>query len=133
MTLTGFPVLRWHQTADIGAVPNPALPKVFMAVGEPFFSPIYLIHRCVVLYGSMPHNFCEKLKSITQYCLDKQTSARHPSWLNHPVCILTSDHHIERVSFALMTLTLLAGGHRHKRPRAAPSLHSGEVDCSVKN
>ena len=38
MTLTGFPVLRWHQTADIGAVPNPALPKVFMAVGEPFFA-----------------------------------------------------------------------------------------------
>ena len=34
MTLTGFPVLRWHQTADIGAVPNPALPKVFMAVGK---------------------------------------------------------------------------------------------------
>ena len=38
MTLTGFPVLRWHQTADIGAVPNPALPKVFMAVGQPFFA-----------------------------------------------------------------------------------------------
>ena len=96
-----------------------------------FCSPIYLISRSVILYGSLPHNSCEKLRSITRYCLDKQTSVRHPSWLNHPVCILTSDHLIERVSFALMTL--LAGGHRHKRPRAASSLHSGEVDCSVKN
>ena len=71
------------------------------------------------------------LRSITQYCLDKQTSDRHPSWLNHPVYILTSDHLIERVSFP--SLTFLAGGHRHKRPRAASSLHSGEVACSVKN
>ena len=72
-----------------------------------FCSPIYLIHRSVILYGSMPHNSCEKLRPITRYCLDKQTSARHPSWLNHPVCIMTSDHLMERVSFALMTLLSL--------------------------
>ena len=128
--MAGFPVLRWHQTADVGAVPNQALPKVFMAVGQPFFARQSTL--LVDLWFFMAACSCEKLRSITRYCLDKQTSARHPSWLNHP-CILTSDHLIERASFALMTLFLLAGGHRHKRPRAAPSLHSGEVDCSVKN
>ena len=140
----------WQLTNDIDRVPCSSLapdcrhwcrakPSSSEGLygGRPTFfcSPIYLIIRSVILYGSLPHNFCEKLKSIsiTRYCLDKQTSARHPSWLNHPFCILTSDHLIERASFALMTLFLLAGGHRHKRPRAASSLHSGEVDCSVKN
>ncbi|GFR98150.1 sialate O-acetylesterase [Elysia marginata] len=28
----GFPNIRWHQTADYGYVPNPRMPKVFMAV-----------------------------------------------------------------------------------------------------
>ncbi|XP_035680030.1 sialate O-acetylesterase-like [Branchiostoma floridae] len=28
----GFPAIRWHQTADYGYVPNPAMPNVFMAV-----------------------------------------------------------------------------------------------------
>jgi sialate O-acetylesterase len=32
VTNSGFPSLRWHQTADTGAVPNPRLPGVFMAV-----------------------------------------------------------------------------------------------------
>jgi len=32
VNVSGFPVLRWHQTADTGAVPNPSLPGVFMAV-----------------------------------------------------------------------------------------------------
>ena len=27
----GFPVIRWHQTADMGVVPNPKRPNVFMA------------------------------------------------------------------------------------------------------
>ncbi|CAF4848598.1 unnamed protein product, partial [Rotaria socialis] len=27
-----FPVIRWHQTFDIGYVPNNVVPKVFMAV-----------------------------------------------------------------------------------------------------
>ena len=29
---SGFPLLRWHQTADYGYVPNPKMEKVFMAV-----------------------------------------------------------------------------------------------------
>ncbi|CAF1060735.1 unnamed protein product [Rotaria sp. Silwood1] len=28
----GFPVIRWHQTFDVGYVPNNVVPKVFMAV-----------------------------------------------------------------------------------------------------
>ena len=28
----GFPWIRWHQTFDIGYVPNKIIPKVFMAV-----------------------------------------------------------------------------------------------------
>jgi sialate O-acetylesterase len=27
-----FPTLRWHQTFDVGYVPNNIVPKVFMAV-----------------------------------------------------------------------------------------------------
>ncbi|XP_042337408.1 sialate O-acetylesterase-like, partial [Plectropomus leopardus] len=43
-TAENFPFLRWHQTADIGYVPNPQMPKTFMAVAldlpdpsSPFF------------------------------------------------------------------------------------------------
>ena len=28
----GFPVIRWHQTADVGYVPNDKMPNTFMAV-----------------------------------------------------------------------------------------------------
>jgi sialate O-acetylesterase len=28
----GFPEIRWHQTFDVGYVPNNVVPKVFMAV-----------------------------------------------------------------------------------------------------
>jgi sialate O-acetylesterase len=28
----GFPWIRWHQTFDVGYVPNDVVPKVFMAV-----------------------------------------------------------------------------------------------------
>ncbi|KAM5245698.1 sialate O-acetylesterase [Ctenodactylus gundi] len=28
----GFPQIRWHQTADVGFVPNPQMPNTFMAV-----------------------------------------------------------------------------------------------------
>ncbi len=28
----GFPWIRWHETFDIGYVPNNVVPKVFMAV-----------------------------------------------------------------------------------------------------
>ena len=28
----GFPWIRWHQTFDVGYVPNNVVPKVFMAV-----------------------------------------------------------------------------------------------------
>ena len=35
----GFPVIRWHQTADMGYVPNSALPDVFMAVAMDTFDP----------------------------------------------------------------------------------------------
>ncbi len=28
----GFPWIRWHQTFDVGYVPNNVIPKVFMAV-----------------------------------------------------------------------------------------------------
>ena len=38
VSVSGFPVLRWHQTADTGAVPNPSLPGVFMAVRNFFLS-----------------------------------------------------------------------------------------------
>lgn len=27
-----FPNIRWHQTADMGYVPNPLMPRTFMAV-----------------------------------------------------------------------------------------------------
>lgn len=27
-----FPIIRWHQTFDVGFVPNNVVPKVFMAV-----------------------------------------------------------------------------------------------------
>jgi len=30
-TTNGFPVIRWHQTADVGVVPNDLMPDVFMA------------------------------------------------------------------------------------------------------
>ena len=30
--IKGFPDIRWHQTADFGYVPNPVMPKTFMAV-----------------------------------------------------------------------------------------------------
>ena len=30
--IDGYPVLRWHQTFDVGYVPNDVVPKVFMAV-----------------------------------------------------------------------------------------------------
>ena len=42
-TSTGFPDIRWHQTADIGYVPNYILNKVFMAVAMdlPDFSSPY--------------------------------------------------------------------------------------------
>lgn len=28
----GFPLIRWHQTFDVGYVPNDVVPRVFMAV-----------------------------------------------------------------------------------------------------
>ncbi len=28
----GYPWIRWHQTFDVGYVPNNIVPKVFMAV-----------------------------------------------------------------------------------------------------
>ena len=28
----GYPLIRWHQTFDIGYVPNKVVPNVFMAV-----------------------------------------------------------------------------------------------------
>ena len=31
---TSFELVRWHQTADYGTVPNPAMPKTFMAVAH---------------------------------------------------------------------------------------------------
>ncbi|CAF2873825.1 unnamed protein product [Rotaria sp. Silwood2] len=31
-TVGGFPLIRWHQTFDVGYVPNDVVPKVFMAV-----------------------------------------------------------------------------------------------------
>ena len=40
-------MLRWHQTADVGVVPNPALPGVFMAVAidtrDPVEHPAYTV------------------------------------------------------------------------------------------
>ncbi|KAK3097297.1 hypothetical protein FSP39_008444 [Pinctada imbricata] len=44
---TGFPDIRWHQTADMGYVPNPTLQKVFMAVAmdlPDFTSPEGSVH-----------------------------------------------------------------------------------------
>ena len=47
MSVDGFPGIRWSQTASYGYVPNPAMPKVFMAVamdlGDPQ-SPYGSIH-----------------------------------------------------------------------------------------
>ncbi|XP_012942504.1 sialate O-acetylesterase [Aplysia californica] len=39
----GYPDIRWHQTADYGYVPNPKMPKVFMAVALdlPHFNSTY--------------------------------------------------------------------------------------------
>lgn len=32
MNITGsFPMIRWHQTLDVGYVPNNVVPNVFMA------------------------------------------------------------------------------------------------------
>ncbi len=28
----GFPWIRWHQTFDVGSVPNNKMPNIFMAV-----------------------------------------------------------------------------------------------------
>ncbi|XP_070537286.1 sialate O-acetylesterase-like [Ptychodera flava] len=36
----GFPVVRWHQTADYGYVPNEKLPNVFMAVAVDLGDPL---------------------------------------------------------------------------------------------
>ncbi|KAK6168919.1 hypothetical protein SNE40_020075 [Patella caerulea] len=44
---TGFPDIRWHQTADYGLVPNKRMPNVFMSVAmdlPDFFSPDGSIH-----------------------------------------------------------------------------------------
>ncbi|XP_035678566.1 sialate O-acetylesterase-like isoform X1 [Branchiostoma floridae] len=35
----GYPAIRWHQTADYGYVPNPAMPNVFMAVAVDLVDP----------------------------------------------------------------------------------------------
>ena len=47
VTVGGFPVIRWAQTADYGYVPNPRMKNVFMAVamdlGDPT-SPYGSIH-----------------------------------------------------------------------------------------
>lgn len=47
VTVDGFPVIRWAQTADYGYVPNPHMKNVFMAVamdlGDPT-SPYGSIH-----------------------------------------------------------------------------------------
>ena len=37
---SGFPLIRWHQTADYGYVPNPAMHNVFMAVSIDTYDPI---------------------------------------------------------------------------------------------
>lgn len=45
--IKGFPDIRWHQTADYGFVPNPDMPKTFMAVAidlPDFTSPYNSIH-----------------------------------------------------------------------------------------
>lgn len=45
--IKGFPDIRWHQTADFGYVPNPVMPKTFMAVAidlPDFSSPYNSIH-----------------------------------------------------------------------------------------
>jgi sialate O-acetylesterase len=33
----GFPNVRWHQTFDVGYVPNNVVPNVFMAVALDLF------------------------------------------------------------------------------------------------
>jgi len=47
VTVGGFPVIRWAQTADYGYVPNPRMRNVFMAVamdlGDPT-SPYGSVH-----------------------------------------------------------------------------------------
>lgn len=45
--ITGFPDIRWHQTADFGYVPNYRMPKTFMSVAidlPDFTSPYNSIH-----------------------------------------------------------------------------------------
>ena len=37
---SGFPMIRWHQTADYGYVPNPKMKNVFMAVSIDTYDPI---------------------------------------------------------------------------------------------
>ncbi len=36
-TIGGFPWIRWHQTFDVGYVPNNVVPKVFMATSMNLF------------------------------------------------------------------------------------------------
>ncbi|XP_034459258.1 sialate O-acetylesterase [Hippoglossus hippoglossus] len=46
-TSDAFPNIRWHQTADVGFVPNPRMPRTFMAVALDLpdeFSPYHTIH-----------------------------------------------------------------------------------------
>ncbi|KAK3611044.1 hypothetical protein CHS0354_017470 [Potamilus streckersoni] len=54
---TGFPDLRWAQTADYGYVPNPIMPKVFMAVAMdlPDFDSPYggFVHLRLVMHASI--------------------------------------------------------------------------------
>ena len=74
LSMAGFPALRWHQTADTGAVPNPSLPRVFMAVTHfsfldaifnwllPFISRLehkrgYLLGICAA-YGRLTPSAC---------------------------------------------------------------------------
>ena len=35
----GFPVIRWHQTADVGIVPNPRMRNVFMSSPQDTYDP----------------------------------------------------------------------------------------------
>ncbi|CAB1431009.1 unnamed protein product [Pleuronectes platessa] len=44
-TSDGFPNIRWHQSADVGFVPNPRMPRTFMALDLPDeSSPYHTIH-----------------------------------------------------------------------------------------
>ena len=35
----GFPIIRWHQTADVGYVPNDVMPNVFMSTPLDTYDP----------------------------------------------------------------------------------------------